>query len=282
MSTHPPALCREDHRVPDLPQDLPDELLTQIHPERPHSARVWNYWLGGKDNYEADRTVADTAAAHNPDMPVIAREARRFLVRVVTHLAADAGVDQFLDIGTGLPTMDSTHEVAQQILPHARIAYVDNDPLVLAHARVLLRNTTPDGVTTYLHADVRDPERILTEAGTVLDLDRPVAVMLLGVLGHAAPHFEQMQSIITRLMDGVPPGSYLVLQDGSDTSAAVRAAAVINHYTLRTLDQFRQCFDGLIMVEPGLVPTPRWRPTITTSNSTAPTIDSYGAVARKP
>ncbi|OZM77484.1 SAM-dependent methyltransferase [Pseudonocardia sp. MH-G8] len=254
---------------------------TELRFDVPHSARVWNYWLGGKDNYPPDRAVGDAVAAQNPEILVIARQARQFLVRAVTFLAAEAGIDQFLDIGTGLPTMQNTHEVAQQHVPAARIVYVDNDPLVLAHARTLLVNTAPEGVTTYVHADVREPETILADARNVLNLDRPVAVMLLGILGHAAPDFADMRSIITTLMAGLPSGSYLVLQDGSDTSDTVRESAVMNNYQLRTLDQFRQCFEGLEMVEPGLVPTPLWRPAPTDIGTPEP-IDSYCAVGRKP
>ncbi|MHA6619927.1 SAM-dependent methyltransferase [Pseudonocardia sp. DLS-67] len=254
---------------------------TELRFDVPHSARIWNYWLGGKDNYAPDRAVGDAVAAQNPQILVIARQARQFLIRAVTHLAGEAGIDQFLDIGTGLPTMQNTHEVAQRQNPSARIVYVDNDPLVLAHARTLLVNTTPEGTTRYVHADVREPEAILAEAGKTLDLDRPVAVMLLGILGHAAPDFDDMRSIIDRLMAGVPAGSYLALLDGSDTSDTVRESAEMSNYRLRTLDEFRECFAGLEMIEPGLVPSPRWRP-IPTEIGAPEHIDSYCAVGRKP
>jgi hypothetical protein len=255
----------------------PTELRTDI----PHSARIWNYWLGGKDNYAADRAVGDTVAAQNPEIIVIARQARQFLIRAVSYLAGEAGIDQFLDIGTGLPTMQNTHEVAQRHKPAARIVYVDNDPLVLAHARTLLVNTTPEGTTSYVHADVREPETILANARNTLDLDRPVAVMLLGILGHAAPDFDDMRSIINRLMAGVPSGSYLALLDGGDTSDTARESAGLSNYQLRTLDQFRQCFENLDMIEPGLVSTPLWRPAPTDIGAPAQ-IDSYCAVGRKP
>ncbi|MFC4943830.1 SAM-dependent methyltransferase [Pseudonocardia sp. GCM10023141] len=257
------------------------EDLSELRLDIPHSARVWNYWLGGKDNYLADREVGAAVVAQNPGILDIARQARRFLIRTVTFLAGEAGIDQFLDIGTGLPTMQNTHEVAQQLNPAARIVYVDNDPLVLAHARSLLVDTTPEGVTTYLHADVRDPGQILADVRNVLNLQRPVTVMLLGILGYAAPDFDQMRAIITELIDGVVSGSYLVLLDGSDTSDAARDGAVLDNYTLRTLDEFRECFAGLEMVEPGLVSTPLWRPN-PTDIGTAKPIDSYGAVGRKP
>ena len=270
----------------------PAEISLELH--RPHSARIWNYWLGGKDNYPADREVGDRVAAQNPDILRIAREGRRFLGRAVTFLAGEAGIDQFLDIGTGLPTMANTHEVAQQVRPASRVVYVDNDPLVLAHAAALLSNATPEGVTTYIHADVREPEQIIAQAfqqghdtsagpvkGAVLDPDRPVAVMLLGILGHATPKFADMRSVIKRLMDSVASGSYLALLDGSDTSDDVRESARLTNYAVRTLDEFRECFEGLEMVDPGLVPTPLWRPTAVEVGVPAP-LDSYCAVARKP
>jgi hypothetical protein len=171
--------------------------------------------------------------------------------------------------------------VAQRHNPATRVVYVDNDPLVLAHARTLLVNTAPEGMTTYVHADVREPETILADARNTLDLDRPVAVMLLGILGHAAPDFDDMRSIVNRLMAGVPSGSYLVLLDGSDTSDTARRSAATSNYQLRTFDEFRRCFEGLEMVEPGLVSTPLWRPSPTDLGAVEP-IDSYCAVGRKP
>ena len=258
---------------------MPDPIDIRI--DIPHSARVWNYWLGGKDNYPPDRAVGDAIAAQNPDILVIARQARQFLVRAVSYMAGDVGITQFLDIGTGLPTMQNTHEIAQQFVPEARIVYVDNDPLVLAHARSLLVNKTPEGVTTYVHADVRQPEAILADARDVLDFERPIAVMLLGILGHATPDFADMLRVVRTLVAAVPSGSYLVLQDGSDTSDAVRRSAEMNNYVVRSLDQFLECFEGLELVEPGLVPTPLWRPRPTDVGTPQP-IDSYCAVGRKP
>ena len=253
----------------------------EIDTTRPHSARVWNYWLGGKDNYRPDREVGDAIVAQNPAILEIARHARQFLIRVVTYLAEEHGVDQFLDIGTGLPTMQNTHEVAQAANPAARVLYVDNDPLVLAHANALLTNVTTEGRTWYVHADVREPQRILEQARERFDPDRPVAIMLLGILGHAAPEFADMLAIVRTLVDAVPSGSFLVLQDGSDTSDAVRTSATMNNYVVRSLDQFRECFAGLEIVEPGLVPTSQWRP-VTPEVGAAGPVDSYGAVGRKP
>ncbi|MFC4946005.1 SAM-dependent methyltransferase [Pseudonocardia sp. GCM10023141] len=256
-------------------------MADEIRIDVPHSARVWNYWLGGKDNYPPDRAVGDAIAARYPEIMLVARASRQFLIRAVTFLAAEAGIDQFLDIGTGLPTMQNTHEVAQSVNPAARVVYVDNDPLVLAHARTLLVNTSDEGVTTYVHADVRKPYEIISDARNVLNFERPIAVMLLGILGHATPDFDRMRAVITRLMAAVPAGSYLVLQDGTDTSDTARDSAKLNNYTLRSLDEFRQCFDGLELVEPGLVTTLQWRPDPGSTGTDEP-IDSYCAAGRKP
>jgi O-methyltransferase involved in polyketide biosynthesis len=255
---------------------------TDLRFDVPHSARVWNYWLGGKDNFPADREVGDKVAALHPEILVIARQARQFLHRAVSFLAGEAGIEQFLDIGTGLPTMQNTHEVAQRIQPAASIVYVDNDPLVLTYANALLTNVSPEGRTAYVHADVREPEQIIAQAGAQLDFSRPVAVMLLGILGHATPEFADMLQVVRTLMAAVPSGSYLALQDGSNTSETVRAGAeVYNGYVLRSPDEFRQCFAGLDLVEPGVVSTPFWRPEPTDIGAPQH-IDSYGGVGRKP
>lgn len=258
------------------------ELADRIKFNQPHAARIWNYWMGGKDNYEVDRAAGDAVAKVYPEIVTMALQSRKFLNRAVRHLAAEAGIDQFLDIGTGLPTMQNTHEIAQGITPHARIVYVDNDPLVLVHARALLANTTAEGVTTYVDADYHQPDAIIAEARKVLDFDRPVAVMFMGVLGYVTD-FDEMRSIVSRVMAEVPAGSYLVLWDGTDTGDAineggeklVESGAIPYH--LRTLDQLGRCFEGLEMVEPGLAPITRWRP-----DAEAEHIDAYGAVARKP
>jgi hypothetical protein len=247
----------------------------------PHAARVWNYWMGGGENYPADRAAGDAVAEVYPDIVTMARQSRKFLVRAVGFLAGAAGVRQFLDIGSGLPTMQNTHEVAQRVAPESRIVYVDNDPLVLAHAGALLA-TTPAGVTTYIDADFHDPDVIIAEAHAVLDFRRPIAVLFMGVLGYVAD-FEQTRAIVARTMAAVPPGSYLTLWDGTDTGAAVSAGAVkyaesgAVPYHLRRPEQLAQCFEGLDLVDPGLVPITRWRP-----DEPAEPIDAYGAVARKP
>lgn len=263
-------------------EGMKPELAARLRLDVPHSARVWNYWLGGKDNYEADRAAGDEFIERYPDVLAIARSCRQFLIRAVSHVAGDAEVRQFLDIGTGLPTAQNTHQVAQGIAPESKIVYVDNDPLVLAHARALLVNTTPDGVTVYVDADVHDPELIISDARNVLNFDRPIAVMLLGILGHAAATFEEMHSIIARLMAAVPSGSYLVLVDGADVGDEAWSEACRNRgYHLRTLDEFRTCLEGLELLEPGLVPVTQWRPSSAAVGGTDP-VNSYGVVARKP
>ena len=182
----------------------------------PHSARVWNYWLGGKDHYPVDRIVGDQVMAMFPDITRLARADRAFLGRAVRYLAGEAGIRQFLDVGTGLPTANNTHQVAQAIAPESRIVYVDNDPLVLVHARALL-TSTPEGACDYIDADLRDTDMILSEAAKTLDFTQPVALMLLGIMGQVA-NSDQPESIIKRLLDALPSGSYMALSDGVNTS----------------------------------------------------------------
>ena len=251
----------------------------------PHSARIWNYWLGGKNYYEVDRIAGDEYRETFPGIVDMARASRGFLVRAVTHLAGEAGVRQFLDIGTGLPTADNTHEVAQRVVPEARIVYVDNDPLVLAHARALL-TSTPEGVTQYIDADVRRPDAILAQAAQTLDLDEPVALMLMGILGHI-PDYAEARSIVERLLEALPSGSHLVLYDGTDTDEAL-AKAQQNYdeggsepYRLRSPEQIAGFFDGLELLDPGVVSTSRWRPEETSAGLPAE-VKTYGGVGRKP
>ncbi len=270
----------------ERPPDLHSELTSKINYDVPHAARIWNYWMGGKDNYEVDRATGEAVAEVYPDIVTMAKQSRQFLIRAVRFLAGEVGVHQFLDIGTGLPTMQNTHEVAQQIAPKSRIVYVDNDPLVLVHARALLVNTTPEGVTAYVDADVHDPDLIISDARNVLNFNQPVAVMLMGVLGYVAG-FDEMRAIVARVMAAVPSGSYLALWDGTDTSAAVvEGGATLAQsgaipYNLRRPEQIGQCFEGLEMVDPGLVPITQWRPDTADIGKIEP-IDAYGAVARKP
>jgi hypothetical protein len=249
---------------------------------RPSSARVWNYLLGGKDNFEIDRMVGDQVRASFPAIVAVAQEQRRFLVRAVTFLAAEAGIRQFLDIGTGLPVANNTHEVAQRVAPEARVVYVDNDPLVLVHARALLASS-PEGVTDYVDSDVEDPEKILREAARTLDFSQPIALTMLGILGNVADYAEA-RSIVRRLLDAVPAGSYLVVSDGTNTSKEIvegqRIANQSGHpYHLRSPEEIIGYFDGLELVEPGVVSIPQWRPE---PGPLPPAMDGYCGVARKP
>jgi S-adenosyl methyltransferase len=262
-----------------------DPQRPEIRFDIPHGARIWNYWLGGKDNYPADREVGDAVQAAWPDIADAAKTSRQYLIRAVRHLAGDAGIRQFLDIGTGLPTMQNTHEVAQSVAPDARIVYVDNDPLVLAHARSLLVNTTPEGVTRYVDADYRDSDRIISQAGEVLDFDRPIGVMFMGVLGYV-PDPDEAGAIVAQVLDATPSGSYLALWDGTDTSERARAGAKAqaeagSPYHQRSPAQIERWFDGLELVEPGVVSITRWRPDPMEVGRIEP-IDGYGGVARKP
>ncbi|MFF5180545.1 SAM-dependent methyltransferase [Micromonospora sp. NPDC000316] len=259
------------------------ELTAKLQPDVPHAARIWNYWMGGKDNFQSDRAAGDAVAEVYPEIVVMAQQSRGFLVRTVRYLAAEAGIRQFLDIGTGLPSMQNTHAVAQGIAPESRIVYVDNDPMVLVHARALLSSTTSQGVTTYVPADYHDPEKILVEAAQTLDFDKPIAVMYMGVLGYE-PDLEVVRSIIGRTMGATASGSHLVFWDGTNTSPSVVAGAqrLADNggvpYILRSPEDLASCFAGLTIVDPGLVPIPLWRP----DDADAKGIDAYGAVARKP
>ncbi|GAA5203576.1 SAM-dependent methyltransferase [Streptomyces thinghirensis] len=187
--------------------------MTEIDTSVPHSARIWNYWLGGKGNYPVDEAAGDAYTAVFPGIVTIARSSRAFLGRGIRYLVLAAGVRQFLDVGTGLPTVDNTHEVAQRHAPEARIVYVDNDPLVLAHARALLTSSA-EGATAYEDMSLFEPERVLGAAGRTLDLTRPTALILSGILGHVADH-DRARDLVRRLMAGLPSGSHLCGNDGS-------------------------------------------------------------------
>jgi hypothetical protein len=261
----------------------------QIDTNVPHSARIWDYWLGGKDNYEVDRAAGDAYQKVFPGIVDIARAQRLFLCRVVRFLAGEMGVRQFLDIGTGLPASDNTHEVAQRVAPDARVVYVDNDPLVLAHGRALL-TSKPDGATDFIEANVCDPDVIVEQAAvTLLDLRRPVAVLMLGILGHIGDG--DAHRVVRRAMAPLVPGSYLAVCDGIATSAArAQAHDVYNEsgavpYTLRTPDQIAGFLDGLELVDPGehgpgMVAPHLWRPEIA-SNEPVINIEARAGVGRK-
>ena len=257
----------------------------EIDTSVPHSARIWNYWLGGTDNYPVDKEAGDAYTAVFPGIVTIARSSRAFLRRNITYLVAEAGIRQFLDVGTGLPSADNTHEVAQRIAPEARIVHVDNDPMVLSHARALL-SSAPEGATAYIDANVLDPDRILTAAAETLDLTRPTALILSNILGHIADR-DQACSVVTRLMAALPSGSHLSVNDGSRGTDPVfeQAQDAYNEsgaapYILRTVDQITAYFDGLDLIAPGVVPVPFWRPD---PGSPAPEpIGEHGGLARKP
>ena len=269
------------------PEEPSSTARTGIDTTVPHSARIWNYWLGGKDNFAVDRAAGDAWAATFPGVRDIARASRSFLTRSIHYLAAEAGIRQFLDIGTGLPTADNTHQVAQRVAPGARIVYVDNDPLVLAHARALL-TSTPEGATAYIHADLRDPDKILAEAAEALDFTKPIALILSGVLGHVVD-IGEARSIVRGLMDALPSGSYLSLNDGTSVVGGDQVEQATQDYNesgalpyiQRTPEEIASFFDGLELVPPGMVSCPRWRPDPAPADSLAE-VDAFGGVGRKP
>lgn len=238
---------------------------TKIDPTVAHSARVWNHWLGGKDNFAADRQVGDQILKVMPALVDSARADRAFLGRAVRHLTAEAGLRQFLDIGTGLPTASNTHEVAQSVAPECRVVYVDNDPIVLTHARALLVGT-PEGATDYIEADIRDTTKVLDRAGETLDFTQPVALMLLGVLNFI-PDDAEAAAIVRRLLDAMPSGSHLAVAHPTaevHTEAmheAVRQwnAAGSAEMVLRSPAAISRWFDGLDLLEPGVVSCSQWR-----------------------
>jgi len=248
-----------------------------------HNARVWNYWLGGKDHFEVDRAAGDQVRAMHPSIVEVARADRAFLGRVVRFLAGEAGIRQFLDIGTGLPTAENTHQVAGSVAAAVTVVYVDNDPIVLTHARALL-TTAPPAVTSYVNADVHDPDAILRAAARTLDFSEPVAIMMLGILNFVLDNAEA-KTIAGRLLDAVVPGSYLALSHptlelgGEGNAEAMRFWN--EHATppirARSAEEIRELLTGLDLVDPGLVSCARWRPDIP-----AATIPHYGAVAIKP
>jgi len=252
-----------------------------------HPARVWNYWLGGRDYFAADRAAGEQLSREVPHLAQIARAERAFLVRAVRFLAGPAKIRQFLDIGAGLPAGGNTHEIAQRIAAEAGIVYLDNDPAVLVHARALLQTpmlvSTPEGAVSYGQADLRDVTAVLAEAARTLDLQRPVALIMLGVLGHLDDH-GAARSITSQLMDVLPSGSYLAIADGvagpvAEAQRGCNDAAPVPYY-LRRPDELASFFDGLDLIEPGVVPCPQWKPDA--SGHAAPEgAVAYCAVARK-
>jgi len=241
-------------------------LESSLDTSQAHMARVYDYWLGGKDNFAADRAAGDAVIQAYPGVIATVRANRALLARMVRYLAGEAGIVQFLDIGTGIPSANNTHEVAQSVTPSARVVYVDNDPIVLVHARALLVSN-PMGATSYLEADLRDLEPILDQAAHLLDLSQPVAVMLMGVM-HLISDEDHPSGIVARLMSAVSPGSYLAMSHpAADIDADAMAdaqqrqnQAQAEPVTFRRRDEIERFFDGLEMVEPGLVRAPEWRP----------------------
>ena len=263
------------------------EQLRNIDTTIPQPARFWDYLLGGKDNYPIDREVGGQVLIIFPELRDSARADRGFLSRAVRHLVAEAGIRQLLDIGTGLPTVNNTHQVAQATVPQCRIVYVDNDPMVLAHARALL-TSTPEGATDYLAADVRNPETILQEAARTLDFTRPVGLMLLGVINYVMDDVEA-DTVVKRLLDALPSGSYLALSHPTPEIHAEAIEASMQLYNssgaaplrTRTRDELVRFFDGLELLEPGVVSCSQWR-THTSDIGTPTEVTQYCGVARKP
>jgi hypothetical protein len=261
----------------------------EIDTSKPHPARRYNYWLGGKDNFAADRESADQIAGMYPSIRTAAIENRRFLSRATTFLAEECGIRQFLDIGTGLPTADNTHEIAQRIAPASRIVYVDNDPHVMIHARALL-TSAPEGRTAYVEEDLRNPKAILSSPALLatLDLGEPVALMLVAVL-HFLGDDERPGEIVHELMDALPAGSYVAMSHATYDPLDPQTRARLRRIARRSGDPFRDrrrgkvaaLLDGLDLLEPGLVPVADWRPDPDREPVSFVDAAVYAAVARK-
>ena len=262
-------------------------MQAEIDTSKPHAARIYDYLLGGKDHFAIDRETAEKGIKLIPTGRTPARENRAFLGRAVRYLVAEAGIRQFLDIGTGLPAASNTHEVAQRAAPESRVVYVDNDPIVLLHAQALLASS-PHGATAYLEADLRDTGKILAEAAGILDFGQPVAVILLGVL-HCIPDQDDPAAIVARLMAAVPPGSYLAIAHPASDVATEQMARSMGDYnkqaaapvTARSHAEVCHFFGGLDLLEPGVVQLHRWRPG-TADVGQGRELANYGGVGRKP
>ena len=264
------------------PADGPRTIDTSVA----HSARVHNYWLGGKDNFAADRAAGDAVMEAYPGIVMSVRANRAFLARAVRFLAAEAGIRQFLDVGTGIPAANNTHEVAQSVAPGCRVVYVDYDPIVLRYAHALLTGSAP-GTIDYIDADLRDPQTILRHAARTLDLKKPVAVMLIAIM-HLIVDEDDPYGIVGQLMDAVPPGSYLALsQVASDIQAEQMAEGAKRYNRLaretqrhRNRAEVARFFDALELTEPGVVPVQQWRPASELEATARSAM--WGGVARKP
>jgi hypothetical protein len=273
--------CRNERVV--VSQDGQEREMPGFDVSVASPARVWNYWVGGKDNFAADREAGEHILEAMPTLRTIAQLSRRFLIDAVHELAAERGIRQFMDIGTGLPTADNTHDVAQRAAPDARIVYADYDPVVLTHAKALL-TSTPEGKTDYIQADVRDPEVILSAARRTLDFSQPIAVILIFVM-HFVPDDERPYEVVRKLMEPLAPGSYLVMAHAASDIAADFMAAGADAYNDRVSAQITprdyagvsRFFDGLEMVGPGLVPVAQWA-----GSPSDRGLQAYVGVGRKP
>ncbi|MFF6996446.1 SAM-dependent methyltransferase [Streptomyces sp. NPDC008313] len=269
-----------------MSDNQPSGVAGRLNTSVAHNARVWNFWVGGKDHYEVDERVGEQVASMFPVIRDVARADRDFLGRAVRLLADERGIRQFLDIGTGLPTVDNTHEIAQRVAPESRIVYVDNDPIVLAHARTLLTSTA-EGSTDYIDADAHDPDAIVREAATTLDFGRPVAVMMLGILNFVLDT-DRARDIVRRVMAAVPSGSHLVLTHPTTDAdlggeGNVEAMRFWNEnatppITARGRAEVASFLDGLDLLDPGLVACSQWR----AEESSPVVVPQFGAVAVKP
>jgi trans-aconitate methyltransferase len=251
-----------------------------------HIARVQDFWLGGKDNFAPDREAAEQAMQALPDMVASVRNTRAFLARSVRHLAGEQGVRQFLDVGTGIPTANNTHEVAQSVAPESRVVYVDNDPIVLAHARALL-TSHPSGATSYIDSDIRDTDTILAGARELLDFSRPIGLMLIAIMQYV-PDDADPYGIVARFVDALPSGSFVAISHPANDIQATKMKdmagrlnnLMVQKLTLRNHDQVKEFLTGLEILEPGLVRAPEWRPDRPADAETPSTM--WSAVARKP
>ena len=292
-----PASSSASYPIRDLEMPVPDDpvfwkeaekdLTSGIDTTVPASARIWNYWLGGKDHYPVDRQAGDACAQLYPGLPGLARSCRYFTARLIRFLAAEAGIRQFLDIGAGLPFQDSTHEIAEAAAPGCRVVYADSDPMVMAYARALL-TADPPGSTDHIHADLNDPGALLDMARAALDFTRPVAVLLMQVLGHIGDPRDGDHTALAvagQIKDALPRGSYLAISEITDTDPALNAALSgyrqtgADPYHARRPDQIARCLDGLELVSPGMVPIGQWRPD--PGPFTAPAVPVWGAAGRK-
>ena len=271
--------------VPDDEDAALAEKLRGFDTSVPSPARMWNYWVGGKDHFAADREAADEIMAAMPALPAIARSLRHFLIDIVHSLTVDYGIRQFLDLGTGLPTADNAHDVAQRAAPESRIVYADYDPVVLAHARALL-TSSPEGKTDYIEADLRETDTILSAAARTLDFSKPVAILLLAVL-HFIPDEDDPYAIVRKLMDAVPSGSFLVIVHAPSDRSPQEMAEQTRRYNEsgaefmrpRSQEEILRFFTGLELIGPGVAPRSEWLPTGQAGPASG---EAVAGVGRKP